>query len=230
MIVYPKEWEKVGQKVALKQIEDTLLNILIEIDCNCLSLSGGIDSSLLLYFMIQEFWKDVRCFTIACSKDHPDYIFSNLICSHFNIKHEVYIPDSELISEDIQGDNIVEAFYEYLDKQGIKKIIAGDGVDEFNCGYYAHLHDPSETTYYDFIRRLQEEQLGPLNKNSGNIEVCLPYIDERMISLFSQIPISDKVDDINRKKILIELAIGKLPGEVIYRRKYGFVDAMRIKK
>jgi len=230
LIVYPKNWKTVGQKITLKQIEDTIRIVLEEIDCQCLALSGGIDSSLLLYFMRQLYFTEkIKCFTIACSKNHPDYIFSNLVCRHLKIENEIYIPDSKLISEDIQGDNIVEAFYEYLDKKGIKRIIAGDGVDEFNCGYYDHLHDPSEKTYYDYIRRLQKEQLEPLNKNSGNIEVCLPYIDDRLILLFSQIPIFDKVDNVNRKKILIELAIGKLPGEIIYRRKYGFCDAMKIK-
>lgn len=226
MIVYPKNWKTVGQKITLKQIEDTIRIVLEEIDCQCLALSGGIDSSLLLYFMRQLYFTEkIKCFTIACNKDHPDYIFSKLICGYFKTDHEVYIPNSKIML----GDDIVCAFYEYLDKKGIKKIIAGDGVDEFNCGYYAHLHNHSEETYYDYIRRLQKEQLEPLNKNSGNIEGCLPYIDDRLILLFSQIPIFDKVDNVNRKKILIELAIGKLPGEIIYRRKYGFCDAMKIK-
>lgn len=226
MIVYPKEWRTVGKKITLKQIEDEILIILSEINCNCLSLSGGIDSALLLYFMTKIFGKKIRCFTIACSKDHPDYIFSNLIGRYFKVDNEIYIP---YLKPEL-GDDIVKIFYENLDRKGIKKIIAGDGVDEFNCGYYDHLHNPSEETYYDFIWRLQKEQLEPLNKTSGNVAVFLPYIDKRLILLFSQIPIFEKVDNLNRKKILIQLAKGRLPDKVIYRQKYGFCDAMRIKK
>ncbi len=225
MISYPKKWKEVGKKIEVKQIEDMVLTILSEINCNCLSLSGGLDSSLLLYFMTKIFGTNIKCFTIANSKDHPDYIFSNLVACHFKVKHEIYVPNFDLKS----GEDIVRTFYDDLDKREIKRIIAGDGVDEFNCGYYDHLHDPSEKMYYNYIRRLRKEQLEPLNKTSGNVEVFLPYIDERLILLFSQIPIFEKVDDLNRKKILIELAKGKLPDKIIYRRKYGFCDAMKIK-
>ena len=226
MIVYPKNWEKVGQKISLRQIEEIILTILSEINCNCLSFSGGLDSSLLLYFMTKIFGRDIRCFTIAYSKDHPDYIFSDFISSYFKVNSEIYIPDFNLKS----GNDIVKRFYEDLGKKGIKKIITGDGVDEFNCGYYDHLHNPTERMYYNYIWRLQKEQLLPLNKNSGKIKIALPYIDDRLILLFSQIPVFEKVDDINRKKVLIQLAEGKLPDKVIYRRKYGFCDAMKIKK
>jgi len=225
MIVYPKEWREVGQKVTLKKIEETILTVLSEINCNCLSLSGGIDSSLLLYFMTQIFGKNIRCFTIACNEDHPDYVFANLVSRFFGIDNEIYTPSLESLD-----NNVVKEFYKHLNFRAVSQIITGDGVDELNCGYYAHLNDPSERTYYDFIWKLQKEHLEPLNKKSKNIEVCLPYIDKRLILLFSQIPVFEKVDNTERKKIIIQLAKGKIPDEIIYRRKYGFPDATRIKK
>jgi asparagine synthetase B (glutamine-hydrolysing) len=80
------------------------------------------------------------------------------------------------------------------------------------------------------MKRLQEEQLIPLNKNSGQVKVYLPYLDNRLVLLFSQIPISEKVDSKHRKKIMIQMAKGKIPNEIINRRKYGFCDVLKIKE
>ena len=114
MIVHPEKWKGVGERITLKQVEETILTVLSEVDCNCLSLSGGLDSSLLLYFMTRIFGKDVRCFTMACSEDHPDYVFSNLVSRYFKVDNEVYVPYSKPTS----GDDIVKAFYENLSKRG----------------------------------------------------------------------------------------------------------------
>jgi hypothetical protein len=40
---------------------------------------------------------------------------------------------------------------------------------------------------------------------------------------------NNRFDSNGRKKIMVELAKDKIPDKIIYRRKYGFVDAMRIK-
>jgi cellobiose-specific phosphotransferase system component IIB len=41
---------------------------------------------------------------------------------------------------------------------------------------------------------------------------------------------SDRFGADGRKKIITKLSKGKIPIEIINRRKYGFVDAMRIKE
>ncbi len=220
MINYPKNWHRIGRKVLAKDIEESLRITIKTLGVRNLSLSGGIDSTLLLYFMKKVLGDPIHCHTIALDVDHPDFTHAKLATEFFNVSFHPHF-----LAEEKEGDKIVKCFYEFLKGVGVEKIIAGDGVDEFNCGYYAHLHDPSEKTYYDFIWRLQKEQLEPLNENSGDIEVFLPYMDEKLISLFSQIPIFEKVDDVNRKRVLIQLAKGKLPDEIIYRRKFGFCDA-----
>ncbi len=225
MIIYPSGWKTIGRKIKLKEIEDVILTVLTKINCNCLALSGGLDSSLLLYFMTRIFGNDIRCFTIALSKDHPDYIFSNLVSRYFNIDNEIYIPCIRLNS----GDDITKAFYDNLAKLGVTEIISCDGIDEFMCGYYDHQKNPSEEVYFDYIRRLKNDHLVPLDKNSGDIKVYLPYLDSELISVLSQIPISEKVDSVCRKKMMVQLAEGRIIKEIIERRKYGFCDAMRIK-
>lgn len=228
MIVYPKGWKKIGVKIQATDIEQRLVEVLKEINCDCLSLSGGIDSSLLLYYMCQLFGR-VKVFTMGISESHPDVIFAKSIVEHYGKKfdsrlwHYIYYPRNEETK-----DAIYELFYRFVSKR-TKKIIAGDTVDEYMCGYYAHMKQPTEEVYYDYIRQLQKEHLVPLNKASGKVEVCLPYADDKIIGMFSQIPLRDKVDSETRKKVMIEMAKGKVPEDVILRRKYGFCDAFTIK-
>jgi len=195
MIVSPLEWNEVGRPVQIRDIELAILKVLSEISCNCLSFSGGLDSSLMLYFMLRRH-KRVRTFTIGFSEDHPDIKYAQLVvCSFRNsVSHSYYIPtQKEMEAEeqpgDLEGDAAVRLFYRFV-KKHTTEIIACDGIDEFMAGYYAHQDTLSETTYFNFIRRLQRDHLAPLNKNSGKVNVYLPYLDSRLISLYSRIPLS----------------------------------------
>jgi len=240
MIVFPKNWEKIGTAVIGVDIEERLTKVLKEIHCNCLSLSGGLDSSLLLYYMCQIF-HDVHVFTIGLSENHPDIIFAKKAIEYnkkvwrwTNIWPKFYFPTSGEVKdtggkEGFLGDKTVQRFYKFVGLTA-NEIIAGDTVDEYMCGYYAHMANPTEEVYYDHIRRLQKNHLVPLDVNSDKIRVYLPYADEKIIAMLSQIPLKDKVDSKNRKKVLMGLAKGKVPDEIIERRKYGFCDVLNIKE
>lgn len=241
MIVYPENWNEIGQEIQIVHIEETLLSVLRDIDCNCLSFSGGIDSTVILYLML-KIHKNIEVFTIGISENHPDIEISKSVTGKLaGVHHQVFIPSQEEIEEieneahnEFMGDGAVIEFYKKLMQYNIDKIIACDGIDEYMCGYYAHVDLPEqaeEQVYYTYIRRLQNEQLIPLNKNSGPVKVYLPYIDNRLIYLYSQIPLSDKTRGKCRKSMIVELAkkLG-IPEKVIQRRKYGFCDALKEKK
>ena len=235
MIVYPKNWTKIGEVIEIKEIEDTILQILSEIDCPFLSFSGGLDSSLMLYYML-KIYSQVYAYTMGSSELHPDVTYSKLVVDKFgdNIVHKVFIPSCEEIKnvkrfpEDLSGDLAVRLFYDFVGKH-TNKIIACDGIDEFMCGYYSHQENPCECLYYAYLRQLQESHLLPLHKNSRDVQVFLPFLDSRLLLLFSQIPVSEKVDKGCRKKVLVRMAEDKIPYGVINRRKYGFCDVLKIK-
>lgn len=234
MIVHPESWSVVGQPIEIKDIEEAILYTLAKIDCTNLSFSGGLDSSLMLYFMTRVFHR-VSAFTIGFPVTHPDIKYSRLVAKKLgNVAHKVYIPTAKEIEAERNKkagpDVAVRLFYQFLARRKVTRIIACDGIDEYLAGYYDHQQHPDEETYYKYIRRLQDEHLKPLDKNSGSIKVHLPYLDNQVLLLLSQIPISEKVDSKHRKKIMIQMAGGKVPKEVIERWKYGFNDALRIKK
>jgi len=222
MIVSPSNFAEIGQPITIEQIEHVLSTVVSEIDCNCIALSGGLDSSLLLWYMMQT-RDSVVASTIGCSEDHPDVVHACLMVSMFpgRIHHRILILD-----KGGSGDFAVKSFYAFV-YENSSSIIAGDGVDEFMCGYYAHQKSSTMDTYYSFLRRLLDEHLIPLDRNSGSVHVHLPYLDPRLISLFSQIPFEEKVSSANRKLLVLKMASGKLPSSIIDRWKYGFCDALQ---
>jgi len=236
MIVFPKNWNAVGRHIGIKEI-DTRLNATVwNTGCNALSFSGGLDSSLLLYHMcivrliiiMDRNWMPapIKVFTAARSKAHPDIIAAKMAVEYFrkkylhiDLKHYIFHVPSK-------AHNGIKLFYKFIARY-TNEIIAGDGVDEFMGGYYYHqnstLHDRSQVYHYH-IRNLQKNHLIPLDKASGKVRVFLPYIDESLISLYAQIPLDEKVDSNARKKVMVALAKGKVPDEILTRRKYGFCD------
>jgi len=164
MIVFPMNWDLVGRHIGIKEIDSVLNGIIWGISCNALSFSGGLDSSLLLYHMYMvrlPTAKDfspapIRLFTAARSKIHPDIKAAKMVVKYFrkkylhiDLKHYIfYVPDGQ--------DNGIELFYKYI-AQYTDEIIAGDGVDEFMCGYYDHQSNHiilgKERIYYYHIRQ-----------------------------------------------------------------------------
>ena len=221
MIVYPQNWRSFGVPIALEQLDKAMVSALSDIDCDCLSFSGGVDSCLLLYYLL-KLGRRVKTFTIACSDDHPDIEYSHRALSFFKSLLHTDIEESHwFIRKGQTSDDLVSEFYSILASH-TDSIIAGDGIDELMCGYYGHQKKPAEKYYFDYLRRVQTEHLEPLNRNSGKVKVYLPYLDKRVTDLLWQIPLSDKVDKNERKKIMLQLAKTKMPKEIIERKKYGF--------
>lgn len=227
MIAYPIEWGSIGSDAYLSRVESIIDKVIKNIPCSALSLSGGVDSSLLLYFMSKHN-SQVRAYTIGSSEGHPDVLSAKKLCKHFdNVTHMVHIPKLgvEVAEGDLTGDEAVREFYKFVGNFE-ESIVAGDGIDEFACGYYDHQRHPTEETYHKHIRKLVPLHLEPLNRNSGNVMVYLPYLNDELLWVLLSIPIADKVDSIDRKKIIMSIAKDKLPNFIVTRRKYGFCDAL----
>lgn len=232
MIIYPNYWKSIGQPITTAQIEKQLGRVLKNIDCNNVAFSGGVDSTLLLYHL-SKIYDNVFAFVMGSSINHPDVIAAREIAARYpNVVLRVYVPSQKDIDaekakgEEFDGDASVRLFYKYV-SQYTNRIIAGDGIDEFMGGYYAHQQNINEETYYKFLRKLQLEQLVPLNKNSSDVNVYLPYIDKSLVLMFSQIPLHEKVNKTMRKRLMMKMVEGKMPAHLLERRKRGFCDALK---
>lgn len=219
MIKHPSNWRQLGKEITIGDIDSAMMQIISEIDCFNLSFSGGIDSSLLLYYLLEIKGK-ANTFTVANDINHPDIEYSRKALTYFEDKYQVKIQHHTMIRPNISGNNLVYSYYKGLSYL-ISEIIAGDGIDELACGYYKH-QDLQEETYQDYLQRVQADHLEPLNENSGKVMVYLPYVNDRIANLFHRIPLYRKVSETDRKIIMMQLAEGKVPPEIIERKKYGF--------
>lgn len=220
MIKYPQNWCGIGHEIDPSDIADALMRCIGKLGVRNLSLSGGIDSTLLLYFMKKVLGNPIHCYTISFNEYHLDYTYAKMATEFFSVEHHPYF-----LRKVLEPDDIVKAFYEHLAAIEIKDIIAGDGIDEFACGYYSHLEDKSEQNYISWIRRMQAEQLIPLHQNSGDVNVYLPYLSSEVVKLLSLVPLYEKIDAVQRKMLVYYMAKGNIPKMIIERRKYGFCDA-----
>ena len=133
MIFFPENWKSIGKEITVKMLEQRLLEVVENIGCRNLSLSGGLDSSLMLWFMAQVFEvSTIHCYTIALHERHPDYFYANKMGKFLNVNVTCFVPP---ISP-TDPDEIVKMFYLFVLSQGVERIIACDGIDEFMCGYY----------------------------------------------------------------------------------------------
>ncbi|KKL05560.1 hypothetical protein LCGC14_2604810 [marine sediment metagenome] len=230
MIVYPDNWKRNYEDLdhfhTTAEIIEALYEVLKRLNVNHLAYSGGVDSTIMLAVMCKIF-DEVHTYTISSRRDHPDVLFARRGSKIYNTIHHEFIVDPTHKETDIfEGDNSVRQLFELLPEH-TDKVICCDGIDEFMCGYYDHKKNTSaKYTYY--LSRLLPDHLVVLNSNSGNVKVFLPYLDERLVDIFRSIPLLEKVDGKYRKKIILKMAgmLGIIE-DIIYRNKYGFVDAFK---
>ncbi|KKM60628.1 hypothetical protein LCGC14_1539930 [marine sediment metagenome] len=230
MIVYPKNWkidyEDLDHPHTISEIIEVLYEVLKRLNVNHLAYSGGIDSTIMLAVMCKIF-DEVHTYTISSRKDHPDVLFARRGSKIYNTDHREFIVHPTWRETDIfEGDNAVRQLFELLSDY-TDRIICCDGIDEFMCGYYDHQENTIERYSY-YLSRLLPDHLVVLNDNSSNTEVFLPYLDKRLVDIFRGISLFDKVDKKNRKKVILKIAVELgITEDIIYRNKYGFVDAFK---
>lgn len=200
-----------------------------------IALSGGVDSSTLLFLMLREGFP-VVAHTIASSEIHPDMHYATLLTKELGIGHERHI---------FKSNKDVSKYYLLFDSmaRSTKRIVCGDCIDELLGGYYAH-RDPTKLCIYDdsiplvenrllaleyYMSRLFEDHLMEQNIASERcgVEVYLPYAAKGVFENASKFAVEELVDDCDRKKPLLAIALKNgVPYNVVHRRKFGLVQIM----
>lgn len=118
-----------------------------------LTLSGGVDSALLAYYMRQSAeGQDIQCFTVADREDHPDIVGSKIIAHSIGAIHSVTRPTlldavsavPRCISADEQPSSLeAHSLFFLFDavSASFNVCLNGEGADELFCGYTDYL-DP----------------------------------------------------------------------------------------
>lgn len=130
-----EEWlpdfnNKINYKSFARDLEQSIVFPLLNGNKLSLSLSGGLDSRLLLSFLLKNGHGNWDAHTFG-SPNHPDYIMAKSICSDFNIEHKL------LYNEDTGCD--LELVKDYVSQNLVNN--CASACLQFR--YYEHLHKPN---------------------------------------------------------------------------------------
>jgi len=220
-----------------EKLYEVLENSVSETAGQTLALSGGLDSSILAYFL-----KDKGCNTIAVTtKDFiaTDLTFCQLVAKKFNLPLQIIMPTTEELLTAIEETiKILKNFNDieirntiviYLALKSVKdsgksNLVLGDGADELFAGYSFFLKKNENELQKD-LQRIWDVMHFPSKKigQALGITVKTPFLNDEVMNFAKTIPANLKVKKDNGKIygkwILRKVFENKLPKSVVWRFK-----------
>lgn len=215
---------------------------VLQCSARCLALSGGLDSTILAYFL-----KDRKIDAVSViSKDFlaNDLTYCQMAANKFGIPlsikfceaDEIYSGVEETIKilknfNDIEIRNNVVMYLalSVARELGHDKIITGDGADEVFAGYNFLLNKNSKELELDLerIAKIMHFPSQKIGKALG-IEVESPFCSKDVVEFAKTIPTDLKVREENGKKIgkwiLRKAFEDKIPKTIAWRQKSPMQD------
>ena len=204
---------------------------------NMISLSGGLDSSIIAYFHKGKNPKGVA----IISEDFvsTDLTYCQMISKEMGIPLSIYNVSTSTILEaientikilknfndiEIRNNVVMYLAIKWTKENNQKSIITGDGADELFAGYN-FLVNKSEKELEDEIKRVCSIMHFPTQKigKALGIEIESPFLNQKVIELANQIPVKLKVKEENNKmygKWILRKTFEKhIPFQIAWRRK-----------
>ena len=226
----------------LENLYEVLENSVSECKAKTLALSGGLDSSILAYFLKN---KGVNALALT-TRDFiaTDLTYCQLVAKKFNLPLNIIMPKTEELLSAIQETiKILKNFNDieirnsivmYLTLKSVKDsgksdIILGDGADELFAGYSFFLKKNDIELQKDLeriwdIMHFTSKKIG----NVLGIKVETPFLNDNVMNLAKRIPAKFKVGEYNGKKygkwILRKAFEDKLPKSIVWREKSPMQD------
>jgi len=221
--------------------ETRIYAILDEVISQCeadwISLSGGLDSSIIGHFIKDRSPKAI----VVITEDFiaSDLSYSQIISKHLGIPLEIHNVSTEQILDgikntikilknfndiEIRNSVVMYVSLDALNKKGVKSVLTGDGADEIFAGYN-FLLKKSETELTDELNRIKKIMhfsSQEIAKKFG-IKIESPFLDDRVIEFAQSIPLSMKVEQRNQKvfgKYILRKTFEEyLPTSIVWREK-----------
>ncbi len=209
---------------------------------NDIALSGGLDSSILAYFL-----KDRKPrATAVITKDFlaSDLTYCQLVAKTFDLSLDIKtVQTSELLEAVEETIKILEIFNDIeirnsvvmyivlktIKEKGSDSIITGDGADELFAGY-SFFKNKSESELDEELKRVWSVMHFPSIKLGEKIGVKIesPFLNEDVAEFAKTIPANYKVRDEKEgrfgKWILRKIFEDKLPQQIVWREKSAMQD------
>ena len=207
-----------------------------------LSLSGGLDSTILAYYLKN---KKIKGITII-AKDFVarDLTYSQLVAKKFNIPLELKTVETKdlltaieetikilKVFNDIEIRNSVVMYLALsaIKKNGQTKIITGDGADELFAGYNFFLKKNEKELERD-LKRIWEVMHFPTRQlgEALGVNVESPFLNENIIEFAKTVPTNLLVRQEGETKfgkwILRKTFENKIPKTIVWRNKSPMQD------
>jgi asparagine synthase (glutamine-hydrolysing) len=207
-----------------------------------ISLSGGLDSTILAYYLQKQKPKAISI--IAKDFEANDLVYCQMASQEFDLPLTIYNVETEQILEAVEETiKILKNFNDieirnnivmYLAIKWAKDnqsdgIITGDGADELFAGYN-FLLDKSKQELEGEIQRIYSIMHFPTQKIGKylGLKVESPFLDEDVVDFALSMPGNLKVDTRDGKKygkwILRKTFEGKIPEKILWREKSPMQD------
>ena len=209
---------------------------------NLISLSGGLDSSIISYFIKERNPKSVA----IISEDFvsTDLTYCQMISKEMKIPLSICYVSTTMILEaientikilknfndiEIRNNVVMYLAIKWAKENNEKSIITGDGADELFAGYNFLINKP-EAELEKEIKRVCSVMHFPTQKigKALGIEIESPFLNQKIIELADQIPTNLKVKEENSKmygKWILRKTFEKyIPSQIAWRRKSPMQD------
>ncbi len=215
---------------------------VLRCDADCLSLSGGLDSTILAYFL-----KDRKINAVSIiSKDFiaNDLTYCQLAANRFDLPLHIKFCEMDAVYSGIEETiKILKNFNDieirnnvvmYLalsaaKEMGFTKMMTGDGADEIFAGYNFLLDKSAEDLESDLKRigRIMHFPSQKIGKALG-MSVESPFCANEVVELAKTIPVELMVREEGGKKfgkwILRKIFEDKVPKAIAWRQKSPMQD------
>ena len=225
----------------LDKVSKNLYKILEESCDSCksnlISLSGGLDSSIIAYFLKQR--KPNAVAVIAEDFVSTDLTYCQMISKEMQLPLSIYnvktttilgaIEDTIKILKnfndiEIRNNVVMYLAIKWAKDNGEKSIITGDGADELFAGY-SFLINKSEEELEKEIKRICSIMHFPTQKigKALGITVESPFLNDAVLKLAEKIPVNLKVRNEKKKRygkwILRKTFEKYIPHQIAWREK-----------
>ena len=232
--------------LTLDEVSKNLYKVLEESCNSCksnlISLSGGLDSSIIAYFLKHRKPKAVA--VIAEDFVSTDLTYCQMISKEMQLPLSIYNVETAAILEAIEGtikilknfndieirNNVVMYLaIKWAKENGEESIITGDGADELFAGYSFLINTPEERLEEE-IKRVCSIMHFPTQKIGKALGVSIesPFLNDAVIKLAKKIPVNLKVKNEKEKRhgkwILRKTFEKYIPQQIAWREKSPMQD------
>jgi asparagine synthase (glutamine-hydrolysing) len=208
-----------------------------ECKSNLISLSGGLDSSIIAYFLKQRKPKAVAI--IAEDFVSTDLTYCQMISKEMQLPLTIYNVKTKQILEaieetikilknfndiEIRNNVVMYLAIKWAKDNGEKSIITGDGADELFAGY-SFLINKSEEELEREIKRVCSVMHFPTQEIGKALGITIesPFLNDKVVQLAEKIPVNLKVKEEEGKRhgkwILRKTFEKNIPRQIVWRGK-----------